>query len=373
MKARVIGGTLWVLGALGATNATFAGELGTLEQEYKQRCKAMLTEKVKGTNDCVLGQEGWIVLTSELAYARLGRFWDTDPATMSPKADPSIVDPVTAIADFDRQLKARGIWLIFMPVPTRPVIYPEAILGREKLKDFKGTLHLHSPQDEFYKVLRSKGVEVLDLTPHFLAAKSGEYGGVFTPSDSHWTPRGISVAVDQLAKALSKEKWLKSVPKQEFVIPGWSSRTWWGGIYKAIVEKGGQPTRPPDTVWLPTVRLKTPDGSKRIEFRNPESPIIIIGDSNTFWWKDQDAAFSQQLAGRMGFLVDLLSTADGGATNTRLNLVRTIHASPGYADNKKVVIWCFTSRAFGEQTGGWRLIPLDQAPPPEPTPKPKAG
>jgi hypothetical protein len=144
---------------------------------------------------------------------------------------------------------------------------------------------------------------------------------------------------------------------------------WYGHIYKDIAEKGGQPKRSPDTVWLPTARLKTPTGSARIEMRNPGSPVVIIGDSNTIWWKDQDGSMSEQLGARLGFPVDVLSTVGGGATNTRLNLVRTLHSTPGYGDNKKVVIWSFTSRAFRGSGDGWRLVPINRMPPPEVAPK----
>lgn len=364
----------WLLvmaGLLGGSAPSQAEDLKALEQEFRQRCKAMMNERVKGTAEDVLGQEGWVVLASELAYASVGRFWGPDGVAANPSVNPGIADPVPAILDFAQQLKARGIRLIFLPVPTRPVIFPEAVLGKEKLQGFKRPPHLHSGQDEFYALLRTKGIEVLDPTPDFLAAREGEHGAVFIPSESHWTGYGVSLVVDRLVKSLRSEKWLKGVPKQEYLTPGWSTLPWYGHIYRDITDKGGQPKRSPDTIWLPTVRLKTPTGSARIDMRSPDSPIVIIGDSNTIWWKDHDASLSQQLAGRLQIGVDVLSTVGGGATNTRLNLVRVIHANPGYGDNKKVIIWCFTARSFRGTADGWRLIPLDKAPPPEkPTPAP---
>ncbi len=370
MRLRRLPGLLVLAAGLALPAVGSAGDVKALEQEFKARCKAMMAEKLKGTGEDVLGQEGWVVLRSELAYAALGKFWGSEAAGVNPNVDPGIADPVPAIVDFNRQLKTRGIRMIFLPVPTRPVIYPESILGREKLKGFKGIPHLHSPQEEFYKVLRAQGVEVLDPTADFLAARDGEHGGVFVPSESHWTGYGLSLVVDRLAKMLKDERWLKTTPKQELAIPGWSSLPWMGHIYKDIVEKAGQPPRVADTVWLPTVRLKVGDTTKRIDMRNPSSPVVIVGDSNTIWWKDYDASLSQQLAGRLGFRIDVLSTVGGGATNTRLNFVRTMHSSPGYVDNKKVVIWCFTARSFRGSAEGWRLVPLDKVPPPEPTPRP---
>lgn len=361
--------TVALLAAFLTAGLAQAADVKALEAEFKLGCRTLQGNRLQGTGEDHLGREGWVVLTSELAYAALGKFWGADAAAANPSIDPGIADPVPAILDFNRQLKERGIRLILLPVPARPVIYPESVLGKDKLKGFKKTPHLHSPQDELYALLRAKGVEVLDPTPDFLAARDGEHGGVFIPSESHWTGYGVSLVVDRLAKALANEKWLKAVPRQELVTPPWSSMEWYGHIYKDINEKGGQPKRAPDSVWLPPARLKTATGTARIEMRNPSSPVVIIGDSNTIWWKDQDGSLSQQLAARLGFTVDVLSTVGGGATNTRLNLARTMFSSPGYGDTKKVVIWCFTARSFRGSGDGWRLVPLNRMPPPEAQPK----
>ena len=119
--------------------ATFVGALAgrapaaepePLEKEFKRRCGEMIGERVKGTMEAVLGHEGWVLLTSELAYAAIGRFWGPAAAAANPGVDPRVADPVPAILDFHRQLKERGVRLLFLPVPTRPVIYPEAVLGK---------------------------------------------------------------------------------------------------------------------------------------------------------------------------------------------------------------------------------------------------
>ena len=39
----------------------------------------------------------------------------------------------------------------------------------------------------------------------------------------------------------------------------------------------------------------------------------------------------------------------------------------------KVVVWCFTSRSLHNSQDGWKPVPLDRAPDPEPTPAPKSA
>ena len=350
-----------------AAGAAAAQDLKALEAEFKATCQKMVSAKLKGTGEDVIGKEGWVVLTTELNYAASGPFWGEGGRKANPKAAPEVADPLPAILDFDRQLKAKGITLVFMPVPTRIVAYPEAILGNEKLAPFKQPPHLHTPEHEFMQLLRRSGVKVVELTPLFLASRKNTHGPLFIPSESHWTPGGIALATAELAKLITAMPFYSSVPKQEFVVT-WQENDHFGHIYKDIRDKAGLPERPKDHVWIRSCMLKTATGEAKMDWRNPQSPVVIIGDSNIIWWRDQQSSLFHQLSAYLGFPVDNLATTGGGATNTRLNFVRTALAEKDYLVGKKVVIWCFTSRSFYNSVDGWKLVPLDRAPVPEPTP-----
>lgn len=351
-----------------AASTAWAGEdLKALEAEYKATCQKMIAAKLKGTTEDVIGKDGWVVLTTELNYAASGPFWGEAGRKANPKAAPDAADPLPAILDFHTQLAARGITLIFMPVPTRIVVYPEAILGKERLASFKTTPHLNSPEHEFLQLLRKQGVKVLELTPLFLAGRNDPHAPLFIPSESHWTPGGISLATAELAKLIKPMSFYRGVPKHEFAVT-WQERDHFGHIYKDVRDKAKLPERPKDRVWVRSCKLKAPDGEKKMEWHNPESPVVIIGDSNIIWWRDQESALFHQLSADLSFPVDNLATTGGGATNTRLNFIRTAFAEPDYLKGKKVVIWCFTSRSFYNSHDGWKLVPLDKVPAPEPTP-----
>ncbi len=351
---------------LAAATAAWCGEAPTaLEAEFKAGCRRMTGEKLKGTSELVLGHEGWVVLTTELWYAGGGAFWGEAARDANPGAPADAVDPLPAVLDFNARLAARGITLIFMPVPTRVVVYPEAILGAERLASSQATPDLHSPEREFLALLRSRGVRVVALTPLLLANRGDPHAPLFVPSDSHWTGAAIALASAELARFIRAMPFYPRALKRELVAT-WQERIHVGHIYGALHEKAGLPERPGDHMWLRTVALKTPDGDQRVEMRNPESPVVVIGDSNTICWKDQGGALFQQLSADLGFPVDELATTGGGATNTRLNFVRTALAEPGYLEGKKVVVWCFTSRSFHNSLDGWRLVPLDTVPVPTP-------
>lgn len=352
--------------ALAASTVT-GQDLKALEAEFKATCQKMVSAKLKGTGEDVIGKEGWVVLTTELNYAASGPFWGEGGRKANPKAAPEAADPLPAILDFDRQLKAKGITLIFMPVPTRIVAYPEAILGSEKLASFKQPPHLHTPEHEFMQLLRRNGIKVVELTPIFLASRRDPHGPLFIPSESHWTGGGIALATAELAKLIKPMPFYKSVPKQEFVVT-WQEKEHFGHIYKDIRDKAGLPERPRDRTWIRSCKLTTASGGKKMDWRNPQSPVVIIGDSNIIWWRDQESSLFHQLSADLGFPVDNLATTGGGATNTRLNFIRTAFAENDYLAGKKVVIWCFTSRSFYNSFDGWKLVPIDRTPAAEPTP-----
>ena len=71
----------------------------------------------------------WVaVFRGEFRLLSLGRFWGDEAPKVSRSRKPELADPIPAIVDFQKQLKARGIDLLVVPVPPKAAIYPEKIL-----------------------------------------------------------------------------------------------------------------------------------------------------------------------------------------------------------------------------------------------------
>jgi hypothetical protein len=348
--------------ALLVAAAVSAQERAVLEHEFVEGCRTLLGDRVAGTREDVLGKEGWVLLTSELRFASIGRFFGPDALKAMPRVRAENADPIPAIVDFERQLAARGIALIFMPVPVRPLIYPESVLGRERLGDAAAVPYLASDQIAFLEALRERGVRVIDLAPVFLAHRSDPRGPIFVPSESHWTGLGVVLAAREVAAAVRGEPWLAAAGKAELTTE-WQTLEHTGHIYRDLHAKGGLPERPPDRLQYRAVRVATPAGTHPVELSNPDGPVVVMGDSNTIWWKDRDASLGHQLAYELGVSVDVQATSGGGATHARLNLIRTAQATPGYLASKKLVVWCFSSRAIIEGSEGWPRTPVDPPPP----------
>ena len=331
-----------------------------LENEFRTTCVALNKQRIPGTGETIVGKDSWLVLGTELDYITFGPFWGPDALRANPNTPPNAADPLAAILDFNAQLAKRGIELILMPVPTRPLVFPESVIGSEKLP--RGTPpRLYTPELVFYNLLRSKGVKVIDLMPTFLAERSGEHGTAFVPSESHWTGYGVAIAAREVAREVRSHHWAKKVPKHELVAQ-WTSMEVDGHILKSAQEHGEGKTLKPDTVWVRVVKEKTAKGEQSLAQSQPDSPVVIVGDSNTFWWSREGGGLPEEMAYELGFPIDLIFTPWGGATNARLNLMRRIHTEPTYLDKKKVVLWCFTSRGFVHTNDGWSLLPLDGVP-----------
>ena len=141
------------------------------------------------------GKDGW------LFYAIDGGIEDyaqTDPAT-----DSELEVWRQMIDRTDRWLAARGIKYLFVIAPDKPMIYPE--FAPDSLVRLRDDFQM----DQLIAYMRSRSsVDILDLRPALLAAKSSEL--LYHRYDTHWNDRGALVAARQIAKRV--RDWFPSVP-----------------------------------------------------------------------------------------------------------------------------------------------------------------
>ena len=357
LGSRIIAGIL-VCAALacGDRDAEFVEDAELIEQ-YRAAASTLVEQRLPGSKKVVQGRHGWLLHWGELRYLNAGSLIGEHARLANSNAPPEHADPVPAIVDFNRQLQERGIEMYFMPVPVRPAIFPESVLGSEPFADRKFPPNLELATQELLSALKEKGVRVVDVTPSFLEHReSPEHGAVFYSSEGHWTPYGMTLAIEILAPEIKKKSWYENVPKHEYH-ERWFTRQHRGSLFKEYEMATGTALEK-DKIPVRTIKVKTEAGAEDIELQNPQSPVIVMGDSNTVFWGRWDSALPHHLAFELGFPADVLSTTGGGANQTRLNLARKIQAEPGYLDGKRVVIWCFSARAFTNTREGWLPIPL---------------
>ena len=328
-----------------------------LEEDFRSTSAVMATQQVANSTKIVLGRDGWVFVKGELEYVAAGSFVGDSAPAANPTAQPEHADPIPAILGFHRQLAERDIDLFVVPVPVRPAIYPEGVLGSEAFADREAIPNLDTPLIELITRLREEGVQVIDLAPRFLKQRQDpKHGPLFLRSETHWTPFGVSLAARAVADEIKDKSWYEGVVKLEFR-QRWVEKTWTGGTYRGL-ERATGISHDLNPVQTRRIIVKTASGPERLEMRQPDSPVVVIGDSNTIWWRGSQSSLPHQLAFELGFPVDVLSTKGGGANETRINLVRHARSEPAYLESKRVVIWCFSARAFTNTGRGWIPIPL---------------
>lgn len=259
-------------------------------------------------------------------------------------------DPVAAIIDFREQLAARGIDLILMPTPVKPMIYPEKFSRR--FDSQVGALQNPS-YDVFLTRLAEAGVTVFDVAQALMGAGQDLY----LQTDTHWTPLAVELAARGLA-ALVRER----VELAEASSVQYSRRSAEvenvGDIALMLRLPEDQRLYEPQAV---TIRqVLTPAGGLWEADVNAE--VLLLGDSfsNVYslgglnW--GEGAGLAEQLSFRLQRPLDRIVRNDAGAYATRQILSRELAQGRDRLAGKKLVIWQFASRELA--VGDWKLIEM---------------
>jgi hypothetical protein len=330
----------------------------------RQAAQAALTRYAKEGNRKVFpGAGDWLHYQPELVA--LTGYGPLKREPFSVMKDPSVAKLNMAkpvVLEFAAQLKERGVPLLLIPLPVKPMIYPETISAAE---EFKGPLY-HPDQKALYDELRAAGIDVLDLAPEFWNLK--RHKQVFLFQDTHWTPDAMKFAAELVIKHL-RQKYPDLLPKPEGESPIVDARVLEHESLGDLVHL--LDLRDPDTLFtrepetLVSVRGLDPD---------PKSPVTLLGDSFVNIFDDPQlgfenpekkderlkAGFAYQLSVLLNRPLDVLAVNGGGATAARAELARR------YDDEvraKKLVIWAIASRdlilsppAAREANVEWRRV-----------------
>ena len=304
----------------------------------------------------VSGVDGWLFFGPELRYVGLGRFWGEAAATSSRATRAEYADPLPAILDFHRQLEEIGVELLLVPVPPKSVIYPDRLSDTMAI-EMTPPRRIDVAQQEFFDILRTRGVSVLDLTPPFLADRFRPGRALYCRQDTHWSGTGVVLAAERIVQSLDSPGWLEAVPVRTFAAE-WVETEITGDLWRALDD----PSLAKERLAL---RVVHPDPGARSASPGAgvESPIVLLGDSHTLVFHAsgdmhaEGAGLADQLALELGFPMDVVGVRGSGATAARATLLRRARRTPDYWSRKRLVIWAFAAREFTEGDG-WRLVPI---------------
>ena len=308
-----------------------------------------------GTEDAYIGRNGWLFyrpgidhLTGHpfLSEQRLARIARSGSEFQAPRS----ADPVEALLDFARQLKARDIQLVVVPAPGKAQIYPEHFSGRYDAAD----AGLHNPSfDLFVQRLEEGGVHVFDLARPFAEMrKTTPEAELYLRTDTHWTPFGMRLAATLLASdILERHPELKRGDFKPDVVS--EPITYQGDVASMLVGASGLDER-----YLEQVRIERPGDSAR----QRESAVLVLGDSFSNIYSDpvmgwgEGARFVEHLALALERPVDAITINDNGAHAARVALEREMQKGVDRLHGKRLVVLEFASRELS--VGDWKAVDL---------------
>ena len=250
--------------------------------------------------------------------------------------------PLHALARATGELDARRIRLIVVPIPKRLQVYPDRLPEIEPRDDFVGA---DVAYERLMLRLTEAGIEVIDLLPAFVAERYDRSGTddelLYLDYDAHWTPRGTALAADLIAERIRELEWFVPGPLIE------------GVHYRETVEQGTRAVSCPlpegnGEVPLWYRRVQTPRG-RALTPHDPESPILLLGDSFATWYREESSDLIRLLHARLGWRIDAITHE--GAAGTIWNEVD----ERGGLEGKRVLVWTF---AAGALSGG-RMQEID--------------
>jgi hypothetical protein len=170
--------------------------------------------------------------------------------------------------------------------------------------------------------------------------------------DSHWSPAGVALAAQSVARRLVELDWVKPGAVEYGERPAPVARL--GDLLLMAQSPPLERHATPENV--PCLQVVRGDPARPYE-DDTRSPVLILGDSFL-------RIYQQDQPGSAGFIAHLAKELkqpltslvnDGGAST----LVRQeLHRRPALLQNKQVVIWEFVERDLRLGPEGWQAVPL---------------
>ncbi|MFC1717723.1 hypothetical protein ACFL6S_28945 [Candidatus Poribacteria bacterium] len=298
------------------------------------------------------GNDGWLFFVPELRCLSVGSFWGDAAAKVSRASKPEHADPLPAILDFKAQLDKAGIELLFVPVPAKATIYPDALVNGITVSSDE-PLRVDRHHLEFYRILEESGIRVLDLAPVFLKHRSAEKAPLYCKQDTHWSGQACVLTAKLIAEMICDREWLKDLSKRQYELQDRTVEIT-GDLWRSL----GDVDLPKEQLQLTFVGERSSDRFVPVETWR-ESPVVLLGDSHNLVFHiggdmhANGAGLADHLAHQLGFPVDLVASRGSGATPSRGSLARRRDNMKG----KKLVIWCISVREFTEGQG-WAKVPV---------------
>jgi len=322
------------------------------------RTQRVLTTLGVGNEKVYLGRDRWLYYTPDVQYVTGFPFLQPDVLKRRRLGGPAWEkgpqpDPIPALIDFQRQLARRGIALLVVPTPLKPMIEPEGLApGRTVALPLE-----NSSWPDFVRRLDAAGLQVFD--PGILLAQEKTAHGQpqYLRTDTHWTPQAMDLVASRLAERIQALGHLEPPAGAGYFRQAQNVSNS-GDLAVLLTLPSTHPLKEPERATIQ--RVETAEGSPWRA--DPKSAVLLLGDSFTNIYSQSDlgwgtgAGLAEQLSYYLARPVDRLALNSGGALNTRQRLAQDLATGNDRLAGKKVVVYQFAMRELA--IGDWRLIAL---------------
>ena len=97
------------------------------------------------------------------------------------------------------------------------------------------------------------------------------------------------------------------------------------------------------------------------------SPVLLLGDSHTMVFTDgpstgmhcHGAGLQDQLQYELGFAIDRMANKGSGLVQARRSLLMRVRSEPDFWQQKKLVIWVFSTRELTQSSDRLIKLPIE--------------
>jgi hypothetical protein len=310
-----------------------------LLEQWRRGDQLFATRRLGAGNQRVFaGGDGWLYYRPDLeAVFGKGPYHLEPPSVAREKAERAWQPPVPVIKDFAAQLAERNIALIFVPVPTKPMVCRE---GLGLTPGIARPPAWNKAADD----LAAAGIGFVDLFD--LMESRGTDAERFLKQDTHWTPATMEAAARDVAARIGHPSGSGPAPYRV----GSVEREHRGDLAKMLELGETDPVFPPERA---TLRRVLDPATGAPVTGDPGSDLVLLGDSFVNVFEDPSlgfgaegepsigAGFASHLALALGRPAQVLAVNGGGATAVREAFAAL---SPGRLAKVKTVVWVLSAR-----------------------------
>jgi len=315
-----------------------------------------------GNEKTYCGQGNWLFYRPDIDYVLNHGFLEKNimarrAAAGSETSAAPHPDPRPAIFAFNAELASRGIKLILMPTPLKPVIHPEKFAAG--FENFDRPVQ-NCDYQKFIRDMEEAGIPVFDVSRALVHDKKKNKRDQFLAGDTHWRPEAMEFCARLISGFIRENINLPTEPMIGYT-----------AVKTNVIQRG-------DIIAM----LRLPEragkfGAERVAIRQIFEPdgtpwrprkaadILVLGDSfcniyslEAMGWGG-NAGLVEQLSYETQRPVDLIAVNDNGAWAARELLMRDLSRGDDRLAGKRAVVWQFAARELTE--GDWKIISLKSA------------